>query len=121
LAAVRRWCSRAADRTEGPVPEPPLASPGGSPTPKATAAGLPGFKVVKEGVASGRRPELDGFDTLKQNGYRTAVYLHGPGADTSAIRDLAEKKGLTFVAIETTPEKLADERQALLLGEVADR
>jgi protein tyrosine phosphatase (PTP) superfamily phosphohydrolase (DUF442 family) len=81
--------------------EPPVAG-------RAAAAGLSGFAPVKDGVASGRKPTLDGFDALKRGGYRTVVYLHPAGADTSATRDLAEKKGLAFVAIETTPEKLAD-------------
>ena len=45
---------------------------------------------------------------LQDDGYKTAIYLHAPGADVAAVRDLAETRGLAFVAIETTPEKLAD-------------
>src|SRR5262249_8550745 len=62
---------------------------------------------VKEGVASGRKPTLDGFDALKQSGYRTVIYLHPDGADVSAVRDVVTKRGLAFIPIETTPEKLA--------------
>ena len=36
------------------------------------------------------------------------IFLHAPGADVAAVRDLAETRGLTFTAIETTPEKLTD-------------
>jgi protein tyrosine phosphatase (PTP) superfamily phosphohydrolase (DUF442 family) len=88
-------------------PARPQTPPPPQPTPARTT-GLPGFVKVKDGVASGRKPTLEGFDALKQAGYRTAVYLHPAGADLSAARDVAEKRGLRFVAIETTPEKLAE-------------
>jgi len=74
----------------------------------APATGVPGFVRVNTTAASGRKPALDGFDTLKKQGFRSVVYLHPPGADVNAVRDVAEKKGLTFTAIETTPEKLTD-------------
>jgi hypothetical protein len=35
------------------------------------------------------------------------LYLHDAGADWSAAKEMADKRGLAFVAIETTPEKLA--------------
>jgi hypothetical protein len=62
---------------------------------------------VKEGLATGRKPTLDGFDALKRASFRTVIYLHPAGADWSAAREVAVKRGLAFVAIETTPEKLA--------------
>ena len=71
-------------------------------------AGLPDFIQVKDGVAAGGKPELGGFDTLKERGYRGVVYLHGPAADVATVREVAEKKGFTFTAVEATPEKLAD-------------
>jgi len=77
-------------------------------SPATIATGLPGFVRVKDGFASGRKPALEGFDTLKRANYRTVVYMHAVGADTSAAKDVAEKRGLKFVPIETTPEKLAD-------------
>ncbi|QDU19919.1 protein-tyrosine phosphatase family protein [Urbifossiella limnaea] len=80
--------------------EPPVAA-GAEP-----AGGVPGFVRVNPTAASGRRPALDGFDTLKRQGFRSVVYLHAAGADVAAVRDVAEKKGLTFTAIETTPETL---------------
>jgi hypothetical protein len=86
--------------TVQPVPNPmPKAPP-------AATAGLPGFTRITDGVATGRKPGLDGFDSLRQGGFRTLAYLHPAGADTSAVRDLAEKRGFAFVAIETTPENL---------------
>ena len=73
----------------------------------APASGLPGYVRVEQGLASGRKPTLDGFDALKQAGFRTVIYLHAAGADWSAAKEVAAKRGLAFVAIETTPEKLA--------------
>ena len=70
--------------------------------------GVAGFEKVKAGIASGRKPSLEGFDALKQAGYRTVVYLHASGADVSAMRTVVEKRSLHFVAIETTPEGLAE-------------
>lgn len=82
--------------------EPPLAAKA-----SAGSVGLPGFARVKEGIASGRKPGLEGLDALKRAGYRTVIYLHPAGADYSAIREVVTKRDLAFVAIETTPEKLA--------------
>jgi protein tyrosine phosphatase (PTP) superfamily phosphohydrolase (DUF442 family) len=62
---------------------------------------------VKEGLATGRKPTLDGFDALKQAGFHTVIYLHPSGTDWSAAKEVAAKRGLAFIAIETTPEKLS--------------
>jgi protein tyrosine phosphatase (PTP) superfamily phosphohydrolase (DUF442 family) len=86
---------------ESPVKPTPEAQRGSDSSP-----GLIGYVRVKEGLASGRKPTLDGFDALKQSGFRTVLYLHAAGADLSAVRDVASKRGLAFVAIETTPENL---------------
>jgi hypothetical protein len=77
-------------------------------SPETTQAGLPAFTQIAEGFAAGRKPTLEGFDTLKKNGYKTVIFTHAPGADVAAVRDVVEARGLTLVAIETTPEKLAD-------------
>ncbi len=77
--------------------------------PKARAAtGLPGYTKVANGLFAGAKPALDGFDSLKAAGFRTAIYLHAPGADVAAVRDMASTRDLNFTAIETTPETLAD-------------
>jgi hypothetical protein len=97
--------------TPKPLAEPPLASkpPVTAPKPAAApTAGLPGYTRIQQGVATGRKPTLDGFDSLKAAGFRSVAYLHPAGADVSPARDLAEQRGFTFVAIETTPETLAE-------------
>lgn len=81
--------------------EPPKA-------PTAGTAGLPGYTKVKDGLFAGGKPTLDGFDSLKAAGFRSAIYLHAPGADVSAVKDMATTRGLNFVAIETAPETLSE-------------
>lgn len=85
-----------------PTAEPQIA-PRGSDAP----SGISGYTRVKEGLVTGRKPSLDGFDVLKQAGIRTVLYLHPAGADLSPVREIADKRGMAFVAIETTPEKLS--------------
>lgn len=78
--------------------------------PKAAAPaapGLSGYTKVKDGLFAGRKPALDGFDALKNAGFRSVVYLHPASTDLSAIKDLAVDRGLAFHAIETTPATLA--------------
>ncbi len=100
-----------------PRTEPPLAK-----TPEITT-GLPSYAKVKDGLATGRKPALDGFESLKRMGYRTVVYLHPTGADVSAAKDVAEARGLKFIAIETTPEKLPESLNAFnaAVGDKAGR
>ncbi len=66
------------------------------------------YTKVKEGLHAGRKPTLDGFDALKNTGFRSVVYLHTAGADVNAIKDVAATRGLAFHAIEATPETLAE-------------
>lgn len=85
------------------------AKPATAEPPKAPVArGLPGYTKVKDGLFAGGKPTLDGFDALKAAGFRTVIYLYGSGADVGAVRDMASTRNLNLVAIETTPETLAD-------------
>jgi protein tyrosine phosphatase (PTP) superfamily phosphohydrolase (DUF442 family) len=92
--------------------EPPIAA--------AKMTGLLSFRELRDGLASGRKPTLDGIASLKQASYRTVIYLHPAGTDVSAIRELVEKRGLAFVGIETTPEKLTKALEAFNAA-IADR
>ena len=87
-----------AGKTERMIDDPTTRAP----------VGLPGYVRVpgRDGVASGRRPGLDGFDWLKNNGFRTVVYLHAPSADFAPVRGLAESRGLRFVPIAVSPGTL---------------
>jgi hypothetical protein len=55
-----------------------------------------------------RRRARPSRSSLKNARFRTVIYLHGPGADVAAVKDLAATRDLNLVAIETTPETLAD-------------
>ncbi len=68
--------------------------------------GLPGFAVVSDRVANGRKPTVEGLDRLRSTGYKTVVYLHDADQDVAATKELVEKKGLTFIAIPVTPATL---------------
>lgn len=76
--------------------------------PQRAAAGLPGYTKVKDGLFAGQKPTLDGFDALKSAGFRTVIFLHAPGADVAAVKDVATTRDLNVLAIETTPEALAE-------------
>ena len=80
--------------------------PAGFREPTKAPIGLPGFAVVHDRISTGRKPTLDGFDTLTNTGYKTAVYLHHPARDVASTKELAEKKGMTFIAIPTEPTGL---------------
>ncbi|MCI0701539.1 MAG: hypothetical protein L0241_10695, partial [Planctomycetia bacterium] len=87
---------------------PPAKAPTIEPAKAPVATGLPGYTKVKDGLFAGRKPTLDGFDSLKRVGFRTVIYLHSAGADVSAIKDMAATRDLAFITIETTPETLAE-------------
>jgi protein tyrosine phosphatase (PTP) superfamily phosphohydrolase (DUF442 family) len=114
--AARIAASRSDRVLGGPVKattaEPPVSKPDATAT-ASPSNGLPGFTQIKEGVATGRKPALDGFETLKKDGYKSVVFLYAPGADVAAVRDLAATRGFTFTAIETTPDKLTDAYEQL--------
>jgi protein tyrosine phosphatase (PTP) superfamily phosphohydrolase (DUF442 family) len=79
------------------------------PQPAATAlpVGIPQFNLARERVGAGLRPLLDdGLDWLKDNGYRTVIYLREPGTADSSDRKQVEKRGMTYVSIELSPQQL---------------
>ena len=93
-------------------PADPPAADRPAPAPRATvpssAPGLPEHAAVpgRDGLATGRKPTLEGFDALKANGFRTVVYLHAPNADVAPARELAQKRSLRFVPIAVSPGTL---------------
>jgi hypothetical protein len=72
----------------------------------ALPAGIPQFARVKENIASGLKPILDGVDWLRQNGYRTVLHIRQPGDDDSTDRRLFEERGLKFISLEVSPDLL---------------
>lgn len=88
--------------------QPPVKATTEPPRAANTNAALPTYVKVKEGLYAGGKPTLDGFDALKKAGFRAVIYLHASGANVNAVKDMASTRGLQFIAIETTPETLAD-------------
>lgn len=72
------------------------------------ASDLSGYSRVKPGLAVGRIPTSSGLDRLKRAGYKSVAYLHSPNSDASSVRRDVEAKGLTFIDLPVSAEKLAD-------------
>ena len=78
-----------------------------APTAKPAATNpISDFMQVKEGVSTGRRPDLDGLDWLQSTGYKTVVFLRGKDDDDTTDRQQVEKRGMKFISILATPETL---------------
>lgn len=70
--------------------------------------GIPQFAAVREGIAAGLKPSLDGgLDWLQANGYRTVLHVRQPGEDHSADRREVEKRGLKYLSLEVSPTTLS--------------
>lgn len=102
--------------TPGPPPsaEPPLATQPPSVTerrdpPKTTPIDVPQFAEARAKVANGLQPFPDGLAWLKENGYRTVLYVRPPGTDDAAARRQVEKYGLRYLSIEAEPRTLTKE------------
>lgn len=81
--------------------------------------GIPFYFAVKEGqVATGHRPDTEGLDWLKSQGFQTIIHIRKPGQDSTADREQIEKRGMKYVALDVAAssfnKKLVDEFAALL-------
>jgi protein tyrosine phosphatase (PTP) superfamily phosphohydrolase (DUF442 family) len=89
-----------------PAPQKPAVTENTSPPP-VLPVGIPQYAVVKDRVASGRRPLLDdGLDWLRENGFRTVLFLRRPGEDDATDRKEVEKRGLKYLSLEVSPQTL---------------
>jgi protein tyrosine phosphatase (PTP) superfamily phosphohydrolase (DUF442 family) len=78
----------------------------GTPTPPLPV-GIAQFALAKEQVASGLKPELEGLDWLRDQGYKSVLYVRKPGEDDAANRRVAEMRGLKYQSLEVSPLTLA--------------
>lgn len=86
-----------------PAPQQPKEKAPASPLP----VGIPHFAIAKKGVAAGLRPMLDGgLDWLQDNRYKTVLHIVSPGEDDSADRKQVEKRGMTYLRLEISPQTL---------------
>jgi protein tyrosine phosphatase (PTP) superfamily phosphohydrolase (DUF442 family) len=77
-----------------------------TPTPPLPV-GIAQFAIAKEQVASGLRPELEGLDWLRDQGYKSVLFIRKPGEDDAANRRVAEMRGLKYQSLELSPQTLA--------------
>ena len=68
---------------------------------------IPRFAWVDPGkVAAGLEPFPEGFDWLRQRGFRTVVHVRPTGEDNTETRRLVESKGLKYVPLTVSPQTL---------------
>src|SRR5262249_29574114 len=58
------------------------------------------------------KPHIDGLTRLKQNGYKTVLYLKRPGDEDGAHRQQVEKNGMRFLSLSVSPETLTPQAVA---------
>jgi protein tyrosine phosphatase (PTP) superfamily phosphohydrolase (DUF442 family) len=69
--------------------------------------GIPQFTMVRDQLAAGLRPLVDGgLDWLQANGYHAVLHLRVPGQDDEADRRQVEKHGMKYVGLEVSPQTL---------------
>jgi len=92
---------------ESPEPEKPAQA---KKEPSALfPVGIANFSPVKDQVSSGLRPSLDGLDWLKDNGYRTILFVRAPGEDDSTDKKQVEKRGMKYLSLEASPATLSQQ------------
>lgn len=82
---------------------PPAPVVGGLPV------GIPEYVQVRENIATGLRPELDGLTWLKRNGIKTVIFLRGVKEDDAAARKVVENQGMAFKSLIVSPLTLTPE------------
>ena len=73
------------------------------------AKGITDFTQVKDNVSAGQRPEIEGLDWLKANGYKTIVYVRRAGDDDTTDRRQVEKREMQYVGLVVAPGTLTQE------------
>jgi protein tyrosine phosphatase (PTP) superfamily phosphohydrolase (DUF442 family) len=120
------------ETTEAPAPPSPTSPPAGEgappgqkppqgPEPPLAPVDIPQFSIVKGQVAAGHKPFSDGVTWLRQNGYRTALYLRAPGEDDAAVRRQFEAKGIRYLSLQVSPEALTPDLVMTFNRLVTDR
>lgn len=90
------------------APPPPLAVDEG-PANGGLPLGISNFAQVKDDVANGMRPDLDGLDWLQSKGYKTVLFLRNGKEDDSSDRKQVEKRGMKYLSLTVTPESINPE------------
>jgi protein tyrosine phosphatase (PTP) superfamily phosphohydrolase (DUF442 family) len=99
------------DFNEPPPAKQPAVREGPAVSP-SLPVGIAQFANAKEQVDSGLRPDPDGVNWLKEQGYKAVLHLRPPGEDDAADRNLFELKGLKYLSLEVSPELIAQQASA---------
>jgi protein tyrosine phosphatase (PTP) superfamily phosphohydrolase (DUF442 family) len=88
--------------------------------PPLLPADIPGFAIVKKGVAAGQRPFPEGVNWLKDRGYKTVLHVRPPTQTDTAAKRIFESRGLTYINLEVSSTQLTKEVVARFNEVVAD-
>jgi protein tyrosine phosphatase (PTP) superfamily phosphohydrolase (DUF442 family) len=91
------------DSNKEPPPDKKPSAQGGFPA-------IAQFAEARKNVYAGLRPSLDGLDWLHDHGVQTIVQVRLFGEDDAADKKQVEKRGMTYVAFEVSPEALSREK-----------
>jgi len=95
------------DNSSGSSPLAQAPKNDGIPSPSpALPVGIPDFSPAEEGITVGLRPDEDGFQWLRDQKYKTVLFLHRGSEDTSADRKAVEALGMRFVSLEVTTDQV---------------
>lgn len=92
-----------------------LGEPDAADTPKAADARKPGaddqsgivdFAEVKDGIATGQRPTIDGLDWLKSQRYKSVIYVRTAKEDDTTDRRQVELRDMKYVGQVISPQTL---------------
>jgi protein tyrosine phosphatase (PTP) superfamily phosphohydrolase (DUF442 family) len=73
------------------------------------ASGIADFVEVKEGIATGRRPTIDGLDWLKSNSYKSIVYLRPKSKDDASDKRQVELRDMKYTSMVVSADTLSQD------------
>jgi protein tyrosine phosphatase (PTP) superfamily phosphohydrolase (DUF442 family) len=88
----------------------PLIPPTNVDSSPALPVGIPNFTEISDKLAMGLKPDPEGFQWLRDNGYQTVLHLCRPGADRSAHQEQIEKRSLKYLSLELSAATLTKEQ-----------
>jgi protein tyrosine phosphatase (PTP) superfamily phosphohydrolase (DUF442 family) len=90
-----------------PAPITPSLPKESLPASPSLPVGIPQFAGALPEVYTGLRPELDGgLDWLQKNGFKTVLQIKLPGTEDSFDRKQVEKRDMTYLTLEVSPQAL---------------
>ncbi|MBL8795578.1 MAG: hypothetical protein JNM56_16855 [Planctomycetia bacterium] len=84
--------------TAGPAVTENRVSPSPSPSP-LLPVGIPQFYQVQPRLAGGLKPDGEGLDWLRANGYQTVLHVRAFDEDDSAEQREVERRGMKFISM----------------------